>query len=290
MSQSATCECVWSLPPQHKKKAELRLDDALSACFSSLSPKCRDEEFLDLVYFILWSPYRHLRGGCESGRDGFTYRARGSEKKGQGNEEGHTFLVLDRSLQSIPWESLPVLRGQSVSRIPSLEFLLDRMHLAEMQGTGAVEDGDALIDRIDVDARKTYYVLNPSGDLKGTEGRFSSWLKEMHGVGWDGIVGRAPSEQELLNALSRKDLVMYVLSALLPACSDRSDINVCPSYFGHGGGEQYARSHKIRHLPRCAATMLWGCSSGALKEMGEFDRVGTPYNYMVAGWWVFDLP
>lgn len=22
--------------------------------------------------------------------------------------------------------------------------------------------------------------------------------------------------------------------------------------------------------------------------MGEFDRVGTPYNYMVAGWWVFD--
>lgn len=44
------------------------------------------------------------------------------------------------------------------------------------------------------------------------------------------------------------------------------------------------RSHKIRHLPRCAATMLWGCSSGALKEMGDFDRVGTPYNYMLAGW------
>lgn len=32
--------------------------------------------------------------------------------------------------------------------------------------------------------------------------------------------------------------------------------------------------------------MLWGCSSGALREMGEFDRVGTPYHYMVAGWWV----
>jgi hypothetical protein len=57
-------------------------------------------------------------------------------------------------------------------------------------------------------------------------------------------------------------------------------------YFGHGGGEQYVRSHKIRHLPRCAATMLWGCSSGSLKEMGEFDRVGTPFNYMLAGWYV----
>lgn len=46
------------------------------------------------------------------------------------------------------------------------------------------------------------------------------------------------------------------------------------------------RSHKIRHLSRCAATMLWGCSSGAMKDMGEFDRTGTPYNYMLAGWYV----
>jgi separase len=56
------------------------------------------------------------------------------------------------------------------------------------------------------------------------------------------------------------------------------------SYFGHGGGEQYVRSHKIRTLPTCAATMLWGCSSGALRDMGDFDRTGTPYNYMLAGW------
>jgi separase len=55
-------------------------------------------------------------------------------------------------------------------------------------------------------------------------------------------------------------------------------------YFGHGGGEQYVRSHKIRNLPKCAATLLWGCSSGALREMGDFDPVGTPYHYMLAGW------
>lgn len=29
--------------------------------------------------------------------------------------------------------------------------------------------------------------------------------------------------------------------------------------------------------------MLWGCSSGALKDMGDFDRTGTPNNYMLAG-------
>lgn len=31
--------------------------------------------------------------------------------------------------------------------------------------------------------------------------------------------------------------------------------------------------------------MLWGCSSGALKDMGDFDRIGTPLHYMVAGWY-----
>ena len=33
--------------------------------------------------------------------------------------------------------------------------------------------------------------------------------------------------------------------------------------------------------------MLWGCSSGNLKYMGDFDRTGTPYHYMLAGWYVF---
>jgi separase len=48
--------------------------------------------------------------------------------------------------------------------------------------------------------------------------------------------------------------------------------------------EQYIRSQKIRGLKKCAATMLWGCSSGVLKDMGELDRTGTPYNYVLAGW------
>ncbi|KAF8139773.1 peptidase family C50-domain-containing protein [Boletus edulis] len=259
--------------PRVKRKTKLRLDDALLACFSNLSPKCRDEELEDLVYFILDLYQFHgvAIAISEVDMDQVTVDLRtvleehaAARRKAQVMpvQDSHTFLVLDRSLQSIPWESLPVLRGQSVSRIPSLEFLLDRVHLAAMERERDGEDKDAVIDRIRVDAHKTYYVLNPSGDLKGTEGRFSSWLKGMHKVGWEGITGRAPSEQELLSALSRKDLVIY---------------------FGHGGGEQYARSHKIRHLQRCAATMLWGCSSGALREMGEFDRIGTPYNYMVAG-------
>lgn len=260
------------LPPQDKKqKQHPRLSDVLLDCFSSLSPKCREEELEDLLFFILDLYSFHgipvaiadidvdqvivdLRCALEE-------HAALRNKRGKVNStsvnDSHMFLVLDHNVQGVPWESIPVLRGQSVSRIPSVSFLLDRVRLASAKN----RSGD-VVDRISVDPRKTFFVLNPSGDLKGTEGRFKSWLEQMRSVGWEGVIGRPPSEQQFLDALARKDLVVY---------------------FGHGGGEQYVRSHKIRHLPRCAATMLWGCSSGSLKEMGEFDRVGTPFNYMLAG-------
>lgn len=36
--------------------------------------------------------------------------------------------------------------------------------------------------------------------------------------------------------------------------------------------------------------MLWGCSSGHLKDLGDFDPIGTPYHYMISGWSVLLLP
>ncbi|KAI0824951.1 peptidase family C50-domain-containing protein [Trametes gibbosa] len=268
-----------SLVFQEKKpKSRVGLDDGLLECFSTLPPSCRDEELEDLVYFVLDLYQFHgvpvaisevdmdqvvveLRTALEEHAARVKARA---PPAGSATDEsdGHLFLVLDKNVQGIPWESLPVLRGQSVSRIPSMDFLLDRLEFSHWRKW---EDGraqDGRVDRASVDPRRTYFVLNPSGDLKRTEGRFADWLREMKGVGWDGVVGRAPSEQQFVDALTNRDLMIY---------------------FGHGGAEQYIRSHKIRHLPRCAATMLWGCSSGVLKYMGDFDRTGTPYHYMLAG-------
>ncbi|KAM5541905.1 hypothetical protein V8D89_004634 [Ganoderma adspersum] len=260
-----------SLVFQDKKpKTRLGLDDGLLECFSHLPPSCRDEELEDLVYFILDLYQFHgipvaisevdmdqvvveLRNALEE------HAARVTARAIHEDDDGHIFLVLDKNVQGIPWESLPVLRGKSVSRVPSVDFLLDRLEFASWRKH---ESQDVLVDRATIDPRKTYFVLNPSGDLKGTEGRFTDWLKEMKTAGWDGVVGHPPSEQQLLDALTNRDLVIY---------------------FGHGGAEQYVRSHKVRHLQRCAATMLWGCSSGTLKYMGDFDRTGTPYHYMLAG-------
>ncbi|KAJ3513288.1 hypothetical protein NMY22_g15087 [Coprinellus aureogranulatus] len=270
----------------HRKAASLSqspndvsLDDSMLRCFSTLSPKCRDEELEDLLYFILDLYQFHgvpvvtaevdsmqavvdLRAVLEEHNGRLQKASRGkSASRGPPEAEEHLFLVLDKNVQGLPWESLPSLRGRSVSRIPCIDFLHDRIAFAALRrqqlSLGDTNDGTAVVN-----PRNGYFILNPSGDLKKTQGRFEPWVQDMKKLGWDGVVGTPVTEHQFSEALKHKDLVVY---------------------FGHGGGEQYIRSHRIRGLPTCAATLLWGCSSGALKEMGDFDRIGTPYNYMLGG-------
>jgi separase len=204
---------------ERKQKTKIRLDDNLLECFSTLSPKCRDEELEDLVYFILDLYQFHGVPVAISDvdidqvvvdlRTALEEHAVKSRGKMTPVEDNHMFLVLDKNVQGIPWESIPILRGRSVSRIPSMDFLADRLEFAKWQrSAGHQEESDVVVDCAEVDPRKAYYVLNPSGDLRGTEGRFSSWLQEMNSVGWEGTIGRPPSEQQFLNALARKDLVV----------------------------------------------------------------------------------
>ncbi|KAF8878729.1 peptidase family C50-domain-containing protein [Infundibulicybe gibba] len=268
-------EKIFQRPPP-TQAPHISLDETLVQCFSTLSPKCRDEELEDLAYFILDLYQFHgvvvaiaevdvvqvvldLRAALEDYAlklAKYTEQTRPPERMDE-----HVYLILDKNVHSLPWESIPILRGRSVSRIPSVSFLHDRLEYARRRrlssGATNIDGASALID-----PRNGYSILNPSGDLKRTEDRFKEWTGGMHQHGWQGLTGKPPSEQQFLDALRTKDLVVY---------------------FGHGGGEQYVRSHKIRHLPSCAATMLWGCSSGLLREMGEFDPIGTPYNYMLAG-------
>lgn len=241
-----------SLVTQKDKKQQrtrVRLSDTLLACFATLSPQSRDEELEDLVYFILdlyqfhgvpvatsevdvtqvvvdlRTALEELHAKIKSPPTKATSRNRSTAKakpkpvaEEPPNSDHHTFLILDKNVQGFPWESIPVLRGRSVSRIPNLEFLLDRIQWARWQrglkldvskSENPTTKGETeKVDRVIVDPRKTYYLLNPSGDLKGTEGRFSAWLDEMKAVGWDGVVGHAPSEQQITDALTRNDLFM----------------------------------------------------------------------------------
>ncbi|GAA5849620.1 hypothetical protein JCM8547_000513 [Rhodosporidiobolus lusitaniae] len=252
-----------------KKAARFRLDDAIVECLAALPATSREEDLEDLFYYAAESfhfsgvPLAHdetdvdqvvvdLREALEE------LHGSKSAPKVTANPNEHTFLILDKTLQAFPWESLPCLRGRSVSRLPSLAFLRDRFDLAASRSTDPEQPHDLVVN-----PTKASFVLNPGGDLKNTQKTFEPWLEEQkNAVGWNGIVARAPLEEEMKASLSQKELFLY---------------------FGHGGAEQYVRSQTIRHLPRCAVTMLWGCSSGMLKEQGDFDPVGTPYHYMVAG-------
>ncbi|TFK18247.1 hypothetical protein FA15DRAFT_760707 [Coprinopsis marcescibilis] len=262
---------------QSMAPSQVSLDDTILRCFSTLSPKCKDEELEDLLYFVLDLYQLHgvpiaiaevdatqvvidLRAVLEEHNVRLTKHRR--VKNVLDSTDEHLFLVLDRNIQNLPWECLPIMKGRSISRIPSIDFLLDRIQLGDMKRHKLGDAGRSYPGSAVVNPRSGYFILNPSGDLRGTEGRFKEWAEDMRGLGWDGIMGKAVSEQQFVDALRTRDFVVYC---------------------GHGGGEQYIKSSKIRSLPSCAVTMLWGCSSGVLKDMGDYDRTGTPYNYMLAG-------
>ncbi|GAA5908652.1 hypothetical protein JCM5296_006001 [Sporobolomyces johnsonii] len=254
---------------QDKKSTRFKLDDAVVECLAALPASSREEDLEDLFYFMMESfQFSGVPLACdETDVDQVVVDLREaleelhgtkSAPKGTADPDEHTFLILDKTLQAFPWESLPCLRGRSVSRLPSLSFLRDRLDLAASRSTSEDRPFEIVIN-----PKSAAFVLNPGGDLRSTQNTFEPWLEQQtREVNWSGIVGRAPGEDEVKAALATKELFLY---------------------FGHGGAEQYVRSQTIRHLPRCAVTMLWGCSSGLLKDQGDFDPVGTPYHYMVAG-------
>jgi separase len=210
-----------SIGAQGKKQSiRMHVDLPLLECFSRLSPKCRDEELEDLVYFIL-DLYQfhgvqvaiaevdvdHVVVDLRAALEEHAARVRGHVRP---QEDEHVFLVLNRCLQEIPWESLPILRGRSISRIPNVDFLIDRLELAQRRHLSGTRVSERYDGHTRLDSSSIYYILNPSGDLEGTERRFAPQLRSMQRVGWDGIIGRAPSEQEFSNALLKNELVMYV--------------------------------------------------------------------------------
>jgi separase len=171
------------------------------------------------------------------------------------SDAAHLILVLDRRLHAFPWESLPCLQDSSVSRVDSMLTLRDR--LLEMQS----KEG-----RYTVSKKTGSYILNPGGDLKGTESTMGPELTKLaqgDSFEWTSIVRREPSEDEFKAALSASATLMY---------------------FGHGSGAQYIRPRAIRRLEQCSEVVwLMGCSSGAVQEHGELEPYAVPLAYLAAG-------
>lgn len=168
-------------------------------------------------------------------------------------QDSHVILIVDKELQVFPWESLTCLRGQAVSRMPSLGAMWERLEVVRQQ-TG--QPNGHLIPR-----SEGAYILNPSSDLMSTQDTFGQLFHDQLSE-FKAIVNRPPSEKEFETVLHDSSLVLY---------------------FGHGGGAQYIRGRTIRRMNQCAVTLLMGCSSAKMTECGVYEPYGMPWNYLNGG-------
>ncbi|XP_078580868.1 separin-like [Branchiostoma floridae x Branchiostoma japonicum] len=166
-------------------------------------------------------------------------------------DRGPVIMVLDRTLQRLPWESIPILQQGKVSRMPSLRFILSHLHSMRSVPGHVLCDG--------VDQNNTYYVLNPRNDLPSTQASFQDDFKKR---GWSGVVGVSPTTDQYIRALTDHDMFVYC---------------------GHGAGQVYLKGDEIQKITTRATTLLMGCGSGRLFVEGCTEARGMALNYILSG-------
>lgn len=157
-------------------------------------------------------------------------------------------LVVGAGLEALPWESMPVLRTCCVTRMPSVAQVCAR--LSQVPPCAPISG-----------PRTGYYVLNPSADLNKTQRTFEADFRDRRG--WSGVAGSAPAAEELIDALTRADVFVYC---------------------GHNSGEQYLRREQLERAVAVVrpVTLLMGCSSAALRDLGSYEPAGVVLSYVQA--------
>ena len=234
----------------------------------------------------------------------------------------HVFLVLDDSLHSLPWEALPVLAQQSVSRVPNLQFVREQLERRfqrtssarplqpSLQGgnvrvpshsvdhAACCRGGDPFLDG--VSRNGVVYVVNSSGDMKSTEKRFAPLFQR---EGWQGWARTVPPTQELIRALQTKSLYLYLGHHTGERVLHRKDLLLtlqekwrsCRPLLqpqqprqncSHvdSPDEQPEGAHVEASSSSIAAVMLMGCSSAKLVSLATASNPSSmPYAYLLSG-------
>ncbi|XP_040581053.1 separin [Lepeophtheirus salmonis] len=160
-------------------------------------------------------------------------------------------LILDPDIQQLPWDALPILVNNPVSRVPSIHFLLVLYEKHRHSKDSVLHSKPHSND--------VYYVLNPDQNLGRTQERLETFFQEL---GLQGSAGAHPSLPELENVLSSKEGFMYC---------------------GHGSSLKNLPFQKLESLNVRAMPLLLGCKSGKLERIGRrYDPMGTANSYMIA--------
>ena len=201
------------------------------------------------------------------------------EVKETGSEEPCIVLVLDEHWLRFPIESMNLLANITVTRVPSLPFVL-----ATLLETESLHSTTNPM----IDARKVKYVVDPESNLSqsaSTLGPALNSLASKNGWQWEGVVGQMPSPEFMTQALSEEN-GMYL-------------------YCGHGGGEKAFSRSQVEELMTgrddgvrgCRAPIvLMGCSSGRLQSVNtpkenpsghmhtmHYEPEGIALTYLLAG-------
>jgi separase len=274
------------LPSRQKKGQQKRpnLDPRVLELFIGLGDASNpeldlDEALTDLIYFVVDilqfngepNAYDEIDFDSMVIETHEALRAYYESAQKVSSVSAHTILILDKDLHMLPWESLPCLEKLSISRLPSLAALRERLIAARLS---TVTPNGPAGHYISAEAGGTS-MLNPSGDLGHTSKTIQPHLNNTQGT-WTHIANRPPSEKEFEDCLKNDQLVLF---------------------FGHGSGAQYIRSKTVRRLfmnakthsetgekkPGCATTFLFGCSSVHLSDNGIYEPSGMLSSYLTAG-------
>jgi hypothetical protein len=89
-------------------------------------------------------------------------------------------LILDREIQNLPWESIPVLQNYSVCRLPALALLLEKLpNYGSKSQTNTQNQPTSIRNQQTrknnfvisdvrfhkIDPNNVFYIVNPSQDL-----------------------------------------------------------------------------------------------------------------------------
>lgn len=234
-----------------------------------------DEELMDLIYFVVdilqfngeANAYDEIDFDAMVIETQDALKAYHSAARSTTSSSPHTILMLDNNLHGFPWENLPCLEKLSVSRLPSLAALRERLLTLRPSASSEAPPGHYIA----ASAGGTS-ILNPGGDLANTSKTLQPVLNALQGP-WTHIHSRPPTEVEFSTALATQDLLLY---------------------FGHGSGAQFVRQKSVRKLypgkqdaaamkPGCATAFLFGCSSVHLTQNGIFEPSGMLQSYLTAG-------
>jgi separase len=234
-----------------------------------------DEALTDLIYFIVdilqfngeANAYDEIDFDAMVIETQDALKAYHSGARTSSSSTPHTILMLDNNLHGFPWESLPCLSTLSITRLPSLAALRERLLSLRPSSTDSTAPGHYIAA-----ANGGTTILNPGGDLTNTSKTLQPIINDLRGD-WTHISSRPPTETEFSTALGTRDLLLY---------------------FGHGSGAQYVRQRSVRKLypgkklpnsaqPGCATSFLFGCSSVHLTENGIYEPSGMLQSYLTAG-------